>query len=236
MKRIFQLLIPGFLAAAFLVSCKGKNAEKTGFGDAVIVARSSGGKTMFGLNLHAFSTDKMTSVTAYAASLPADAYTLTPWENLSTEYLYETSSDLFTTTIPVTGEYRFRVNFAGGDTITYTDKLTTEVVLPPQIIRCSFRPAEKLLDLEWSQVDNASFYNMKLYDSEEKILFISPLFVTSRTTYTFGENSQGWQVTQFPANKAPVTIEVSTYLLEPGANGALYQATGRTVTQVAWEL
>ena len=236
MKTIFQITVPGLLAILFLVSCGNKDTERTGFGDAVIVVGSRGGTTVFGLNLHAFSTDKITSVIAYATDKPAETYTLVPWENLSTDFVYETPSAKFNATIPVTGEYRFKVNFTNGDTLTYTNKLTSVVVMPPQISKCSFRTAEKLIDLEWNAVENASFYNLKMYDSQGQIVFISPLFVQNRTTYTFGENSQGWQVNQIPANNAQMTIEVSTYLLEPGANGTLYQATGRTVSQVTWGL
>jgi hypothetical protein len=232
MKRLKYILVAIVTGAVVLTGCSGDNSEQEAFGDASVVVKRTGSTNIYGLNLHAFNTTKMSSATAYLKSKPTIAYTLEPYQNLLTDYIFETAPNSFTTTIPAAGDYIFKVKFFNGDTVTYTNTLAGDIVLPPELVKCSFNTTLKLVETEWKQVDNASFYNVKLYDSKGLALFVSPLFVSSRTSYSFGLNAQGWQTSNLASINTQLTLTISSYLVESGINSTLFQATGRTSTQV----
>ena len=234
MKRLLFFLFPVLVISLFLISCNEDDQEHTGFCDAMIIVRTVGPQTLYGLNLHLFSLNPVSSVTATAKEQPSATFELSAFQNLSTEFMYETPVNLFSSGLPQTGDYYFKVKFSNGDTLTYTDNLSKETVLPPGIVKCNFKPAEKEIELEWSKVENASFYNIKLFDSKGVAVFVSPLFVTSYTSYTFGTGTQGWQVTKYPENNSVMTVEVTSYLLESSGELTDYQSAGRSVATVVW--
>lgn len=234
MKKSVLICFPVLTAALILSSCLSYDLEDTGFADALIIVKTNETQTLYGLSLHTFSTKSISSVSAFPRSQPDITYNLTPYQNLKTDYVYETPAGSFSSVLPVTGDYIFKVNYSNGDTLTFINKLNSDIVMPPVIKKCSFNTSLQGVEIEWNTVENDDFYNVKMMDEQGKVIFVSPVFYPITTSYTLREDTQGWQLSSRPAEEAQVTVEVSSFRMESGGGNNHFQATGRSTQTITW--
>lgn len=229
------LLISVALISSLLqVSCFPEE-EPEGFGDAFIVVENTGQDTLKGLSLHAFSYSEFMSVTANLSSSSIPSYTLSPYRGYKQDFIWNMPLNQYSKTLPPAGDYTFNAVFSDGQSKVFYDKLTSDYIQPPVIKLCQYVTAVKRVDVEWGEVSKADVYNVKLLALDDSLLFVSDVYNSNITNYSFSESTPGWQSTVVPATGENVKVEVSAYLLEK-SNSSLneLQAVSKSRKTITW--
>jgi len=234
-KRILSRLGVLFALSAMLPSCFDNEVDLVGYGDAYILVETVGQDTVKGLGLHAYSYSDFSSVVVNLNGNPAVTYTLAPYLNYTQDYVWSTPLAQYTKTLPVSGDYVFNATFAGGESLIFYDKLTTNYINPPHITLCEYVTKKERVDLEWNDVPNADAYNVKLIDQQGNYLFVSQAFTSSITNYSLGTSTKGWQSeTSYPSQGQVVTVEVAAYLLEENSGSDELQCISKSRQNITW--
>jgi hypothetical protein len=218
-----------------LSSCLDNEVDPTGFGDAYILVEVNGQDTVKGLGLHAYSYSEFKSVVVNVTGSQSSTYTLTPYLDYKQDFLYTTPLSQYSKTLPASGEYIFSAVFADGQSLALYDRLTTDFIAPPKIKNCLYYKQNLKVEVEWEKVKLADAYNVKLIDQNGKILFVSPAYNNSTTTYSFGSETQGWQsTTSIPTEGQVVKVEVAAYLMETTMQQDELQCISKTRAEITW--
>ncbi len=215
------------------VSCL-KEEDYEGFGDAYFVVEKVEQDTLKGLVLHAFSYSEFLSVTVTLQGNQDIRYELKPYLGYNQDFVWKTPANQLSTSLPATGDYVFNAIFNGGQTSTFYDKLTPEYILPPVIDVCEYVSTVKRVDVEWRDVAKADVYNVKLLNMNDSVLFVSEVYNSNITNFSFGESTRGWQTSSYPAKGQQVKVEVAAYLLEPGKSLDEIQAVSKSRRIIVW--
>lgn len=234
MNTIVKSVLPFVLSLLLLPSCIDSDIDPVGYGDAFILVEVAGQDTLTGLGLHAFSYSQFTSVNVQLSSDASKSYVLQPYLGFSQDYVWTTPLAEYKKELPAAGDYTFSATFRGGHTHVFFDKLYNTVVFPPKIVKCIYNNTNRKVEVEWERVSNADSYNIKLLNSDGNILFVSPVFNRITDIYIFDKNTSGWQTSSFPAAGQSVTVEVASYLLEPGTNNNELQSIGKSRKVIVW--
>jgi len=138
------------------------------------------------------------------------------------------------TTLPLAGDYLFTAVFPDGQTLPFSDKLTTAYLNPPLIKSCIYDNLSGQVKVEWGSLADAQSYNVKLIDAKGAIKFVSPEYNSATTQYSFSKNSQGWQTNEYPVSGDLVTIEVAAYLKESNPSDSNLQSVSKSGKVIAW--
>lgn len=222
------------LLSSLMGSCISTDPDSIGYGDAFIIVEVSGQDTLKGLGLHAFSYSQFQTVTVNLSTDEQNSYVLEPYMGYNQDFVWTTPRDEFSTELPAAGDYVFTAVFKNGDTDVFYDKLYTGIIAPPAIKEVKFNATSKALEVSWERSAKANAYNVKLLDADGDVLFVSPMFNDYTDSYSFGKNTEGWQVTSYPASGEPVKVEVDAYLFEPVAGSRDLQSQGRSYYQIEW--
>ena len=168
----------------FFVSCLDTELNPTGIGDAYILVVLNGQDTVKGLGLHAFSYSEFKTVTVTVTGNSSLNFNLDPYLGYKQDFVWFTPQSQYSKTFPATGEYVFNAVFADDQQLMFYDRLTSDYILPPKITKCGFNPQSKVIEVEWEKVKLADAYNVRVTDTEGKILFVSPVYNNSVTSYT----------------------------------------------------
>jgi hypothetical protein len=218
-----------------LSSCIDNEVDLSGFGDAYILVEVNGQDTLKGLGLHAYSYTEFKSVVVNVTGNQSLTYTLTPYLDFKQDYLYTTPLYQFSKTLPTAGNYVFNATFTDGQSLAFSDLLTSDYIDVPKIKRCVYTKVTSTVDVEWEKVKLADAYNVKLIDQSGKILFVSPAYNNATITYSFGTGTQGWQSsTSVPAEGQVVKVEVAAYLMEPTTAQDELQCISKIRTEITW--
>jgi hypothetical protein len=217
-----------------IISCKDIVYKTSGVGDANIITVVTATDTLFGLGLHAYSSWEFDEVTA---SLNGDSivYQLNPFNEAKTDMSYETPLNKMTHKLPPVGTYTFDATFANGDFLNFTDVLTSEYILPPLITTCEYSSTIHAVIVSWGEILNTDILNIKLYNQNRELLYISPTINKSVVIFTFNTANEGWLTKNYPVAGQQLIVQVSTFLLEPINGGSSnIQATGRIEKTITW--
>ncbi len=217
-----------------LASCLDSGVDLDGYGDAYILVSSDGKDSLAGLGLHAFSYSEFASVKVTVHGNAELEYNLEPYLGYKQDFIWLTPKAEYSNTIPATGDYVFTATFADGQTMTFFDKLTNEVILPPKIVHCDYAEAQERVEVEWELVPGAGYYNVKLLNGEGELLFVSPAYNSMTNNYAFSQSSQGWLSSVLPLGGDTVSVEVAAYLLEPQSSMDYLQCISRTACELVW--
>ena len=150
-----------------------------------------------------------------------------------------TDSEYFTQA-PVTGYYAFEVTSAlgkvyiGGENQDYID-------LPGAAIASSvFNSASNYLRLTWNEVTQCDGYNVKMFDSSDKMIYNSNFISSDVTTLDVSTINDSGVWTEMPVNGQTYKIKIYTYIYDPDADPLnntldLQQVTIRE-KEVTWNL
>jgi hypothetical protein len=223
-----------FSLVLVLASCKDVVYKPTGAGDANIITVVTDHDTLFGLGLHAYSDFEFSSVTAYRVGDTID-YTLTPFNSAKTDMSYETPLNKMSHTLPAAGTYTFNATFPDDQLMVLTDNLSSAYVLPPKITQCEYSSAIHSVIVSWGEILDTDILNIKLYNQNRDLLYISPTINKSVVMFTFSKENEGWQTKTYPVAGQQLIVQISTFLLEPLNGGATnIQATGRIEKTITW--
>lgn len=201
----------------FFTSCINSENELEGYGDAYILVEVIDGDTLMALGFRAFSYTPFRSVVAHHVDDEETTYTLAPYLGLyNFDYVFSPRKDDYTKEMPLKGEYVFDAVFTGDKALSFKDELYQSTVIPPKITTCEF--VSGTVEVEWNRLSNADAYNVKMWDQDGNIIFVSARFNSYVSTYSFTTTTDGWQQTTKPATGAEVTVSVEAFLFEPGSS------------------
>jgi len=223
-----------FFLSVLMVGCFENDVELSGYGDAFILVEYNNLDTLKGLGLHAYSYSEFAAVNVTLKDNTTLSYTLDSYLGYKQDFYYNTPLTQYTKTIPLSGDYIFHATFTDGQLLEFYDRLTSDYILPPEITVCQYVVSNSRVDVTWKSVTKATFYNVKLLDGTGKILFVSPVYDSYTTDYSFSKNSQGWQTSTYPEDGQNVTVELAAYLLEPGSTDNELQSISKTKKVIIW--
>jgi uncharacterized protein YaiI (UPF0178 family) len=160
-------------------------------GDAFIKQIIVNDTVVYGLALYAYSNVEIGT----ALVTPFDQTTvisLEQYNSLSTIFRnYPTEESDFSQTVPAEGEYTFIVTTSLGEVLVRTDFLTDELVDALEIDSISVSMDN--IYVNWNKPENADKYLVRLYNSDDVMIFAShylPNFITEAGISNF---THGWR-------------------------------------------
>lgn len=236
MKKLFfrSSLILLMAVTLLTTSCLETDIDEEGFGDAYILVELVGQDTLKGLGLHAYSYSDFSSVVVNLSGDANQTYTLQPYLGFKQDFIWNTPLAQFKNELPAAGDYVFNATFPSGDTHTFYDRLFSNYVAPPEIVKCEFISSNERIDVEWKTDSGTDSYNVKLMTANGDILFVSQVYDRFTSTYSFNKNTQGWQSSTYPTAGQELFVEVSSYLLETGTSNNQLQSIGKSRIPVTW--
>ncbi len=222
------------LLPLLFTSCFDSGVDLEGYGDAYILVSSDGQDSLKGLGLHAFSYSEFSSVMVSLTENPDTSFTLNPYMGYKQDFVYLTPKERYSESLPPAGDYVFNATFSDGESLKFFDKLTNEIIFPPEILLCAWVAANERVDVKWETVDKATYYNIKLLNMAGELLFVSPAYNSYATNYSFGLSSQGWISSVQPAAGDMVKVEVAAYMTEGESNEDNLQCISRSVREIRW--
>lgn len=205
------------MSTLLFFSCINSDVEPDGYGDVYILMEVIDGDTLTGLGMHAFSYYGFHSVTAHHIDNEETVYTLKSYlDKYDSDYVWATAKENYSKETPPKGMYLFEATYAGGRTLTFSDDLYQSTVAPPKITTCEY--VLGIVEVEWNRLANADAYNVKMWNAEGNIIFVSPRFNSYISTYSFDIKTDGWQKSTYPSIGDIVTVSVEAFLFEPGSS------------------
>ncbi|NQU87223.1 MAG: hypothetical protein HQ541_15825 [Mariniphaga sp.] len=236
MKNILKIISILVVAALFLnTSCKVGEFNPGAQGDARIITLVTPNDTLFGLGLYAYTTGQFYSVSAYYTGATSGVYNLEPFNNSTYDYYYETPIEEMTGELPDAGEYIFDVEFKEGEFKTVSDYLTDEFVLPPFITLCEFNTDIDRIAISWANIVDEGLLKFNVYNQQRELLYASSSIDKSAIIFTFGYNSNTWEIEESPEVGEELILEIVFYTFELINGGALNtQAVGIIEKTITW--
>lgn len=224
------------IAIAFLVfivvACNKEN-EQTGTGDVMIVAKKSGGETVYGLSFYAYTFGTFESVKAFSTSDPGKIYTLKPNQGLKTNFYYETTDAEFKTTKPAASTYTFQFVFLNGTTHEWQDILLETTLEPPTFEKCEYNETAHQLEVTWAALANADSYAINILDGQN-VVFASPELANTGKSYFIKTSGGGWAAGFIPTSGKTYKVKLFAFHYEAQNNAYNVQATSVSETTVTW--
>lgn len=122
--------------------------------------------------------------------------------------------DDYSASKPAEGDYKFRIKSTQTDEpeLTVIDKLENTELAAVVISSTEF--VNSKLKTTWGAVANADTYLVRMYNSQNKLVFMGPKLSASATTYSFGSTDQGWSPGVMPETDKTYRVEVLALLYE----------------------
>lgn len=132
-------------------------------------------------------------------------------------YLFPGEED-YSETMPETGDYEFTVKSTQEDeaALVIKDKLETKTL--DALVIDSVKIENSRLELYWQSVKDADEYVVRLYDSSENLIYLSPELDKNAKDYKFGTSDQGWLSSERFKDDETYRAEVRAVLYQDGAN------------------
>jgi hypothetical protein len=221
------------LIAAFIYSCNKANEQATGIGDAVIVAKKSGSKTVYGLSLYAYTYSNFKSVQAVSSLAPEKTFNLNSFQSYKSNFYYETPDASYTTTPPAASTYNFSATFENGVSDTFQDELTDKILALPVIDTCLYYSTRHALRLTWGKVTDAFSYSINILDGE-KVVFGSVELSNTVQSFAISASGGGWLSGFTPENGKTYTVRINAFLFETQNDAYNVQAISVSDTTAVW--
>ena len=180
-------------------------------------------------------TERNSSINGRKSGNSSVVYTLSSYLGYTQDYIWATPIAQYSKTLPVTGNYVFNATLSGGQSLQFSNNLTSEYILPPHITLCKWNTSTQRVEIEWDDVKNADAYNIKLLNADGNILFVSSAFASGINNFSFSATSQRWQTsTSFPTQGQIVTVELDAYLLESSSDNEFLQSISKSHSSISW--
>jgi hypothetical protein len=115
---------------------------------------------------------------------------------------------------PAQGDYKFKVKSKQADEaeITVVDKLESAELDPIVIDTTQF--VNSKLKTIWEPVEDADAYLVRMYNQNNKLVFMGPKVAKTSTSYSFGSADQGWTPGMAAESGKTYKVEVLALLYE----------------------
>ena len=235
MKQILSF----FLVLAILASCKNEEPITVSKGYAFITSTLADQDTVYGIGFSSV-TNKFFSSVEVVHVTSQKKYTLTAVENHNNNFGYETPLEEMTGNLPTTGKYAFSFVITGGEMISSTDSLTSNIIYPAVIDTCFFNENEKKIDIRWEAIQDAGYIHVFLKTTDGVRVFATKTALGATSTSTsISAFTSGWQADYIPKNGDSYNVEIQAYRFKAGStNSARDGIQARSVTPcgiVTWK-
>lgn len=224
------------LLIAFSTSCTKDSNDSSVAADVIVVAKKSGANTVYALAYYAYAYSSIKSVTVQSALNPSNKVQLTSNGLYTTNFLKEPTDADFTTTKPSPDTFTFTTVFESGNTYETEEEITSDILAPITIEKCTYNVDKAYVELSWTPLTNADSYVITIYDDSQNVVFRSNEFSSSATTSGYlTATASGWS-TGHPVTGKPYTVRVFGYKYEDSANPNSYhiQATSYSDSSIIW--
>ena len=237
MKRHFLLGIFIFVLAAMgLSSCNNDDLQADMAVDVFTVTRWGADSTIiYGLALHDYGNKDLSKVTVTGPS--GTQYSLSSYMGLTYDFYQEPDSELFSKTMPATGNYTFDATFSSGETLEDEDVLNTSVLQPAKITSFEFDADTVRFELHWKPVEDADYYVVDLYDGDGDIVFNGSLAASSSSSLLSGSitaASEGWLNDYSPVNGTKYKVSVQSYAYQNSTSSFYIKAKSIADAWAVW--
>lgn len=215
---IWKSLTVIFISSVLLTSCL-KDPEPVvldAAGDVFIQKIVENDSELYGLSFVVYGNKGLESVTVKS---PDDKSWSLNKESTADHifYLFPDEED-YSETMPETGDYEFTVTSTQEDeaALVIKDKLETKTL--DALVIDSVKIENSRLELYWQAVKDADEYVVRLYDSSENLIYLSPELDKNAKDYKFGTSDQGWLSSDRFKDGDTYRAEVRAILYQDGAN------------------
>lgn len=165
-------------------------AALDGLTDVYVKKTLQDGEEKYGLFFWSYGNKELESVIVEGPD--DEEYTLEKEQNSSIVFTLSPDSADYTDSMPPTGNYKFTITSTqeGEQPITLVDKLEEDELAMVSIDSTAF--ASSKLKTFWTKVNDADAYMIRLFDDSDKLIYVSPQMVSSKTDFSFGTTDNGW--------------------------------------------
>jgi quinol monooxygenase YgiN len=235
-KIVFALIIG---IGITMTSCKKDNPtpepnqHNDAFGDVFVKKVKTQQGDKYGLTFYAGGQ----GLTACKAKAPdGTEYTLSEyWKGAGNMRRHPANNEM-QTAIPQAGDYTFTMTFDDGETKTITDALSADDIPSIKQVRVAHARGTEDVNINWSKVDGADNYMIKLtdkYKNEHKPIFVNKTITAADTAYSFNKSTTatpGWMQTGKPVAGDTCYVMVVAVKYEDGVSGAAKDQNRQMVT------
>lgn len=225
----------GILIALLLMgSCNQDDDQGTGTGDAFIVAKQSGGNTVYGISIYAYTLSSFSSVTVAVPADEGKTYTLKSNEGFKTNFYYETPTGEYTTTRPPAAVYNFTATFVNGVKQEFQDNLTEAVLALPVIQKSEYNEVFHQLETNWALLNGAHSYAIHLLEGTEIVFRTPEITNNTQGAYLIKTDGGGWKTGFTPESGKTYTMRLFAHMYEPQGGSFNIQAISMADKSVVW--
>ena len=148
---------------------------------------------------------------------------LTDYDKLGYSFYNAPADTTYSATVPPLGVYTYKVTFKDKEVISYTNSISSSILLPPTITGLTKSANADTVYIHWKIVVNAQAYQIKISKGTTSIKYIWPFSDSSsplKERLTIGIPTSYFSVSQYGAG---------TYTI--GLDGLLYESTDYTYLQ-----
>jgi len=238
MKKIYIIIFTSFILFG-LAGCEKATIIDQASADAFIQSiknPADTSKIVFAVVHSVFSYNLMSSVSVMApisATSPDSITTnLINYAKMGNSFY---NNPVYSASLPTPGTYSYTVTFKDGQVISFSNTLTYNILIPPNITFLAKNVTPDSIDISWDAVANAQAYQVKVTKgtmtgaSATQVFYVAPfidLSIPLRTNLTIGVPLS----TVLSYGTGPYTFEVDALLYESTV-GSYLQAIG-TATRV----
>lgn len=236
MKRIIPFILSALMIG--MISCGPEEVIFDPSSDVFIVTKTITNAdqtdTVYGLALHVFANKAIQSAVAGPDDGSNTTYELTAFGGYPYDFFYQTPDADFSSTVPYIGDYSFDVIAQSNESSIMGDKLLDDFIYPTDSLGASFDSSTGATKLGWHKIEDADYIVIKLFNTDEDMLFSSSAMQGSKTYYSFGASTSGWANGESPQTGTDYLIELDAYMYEPGQTGVNIQAKSVSLKSITW--
>lgn len=131
----------------------------------------------------------------------------------------ELNENDFDTVYPEEGTYLFELVSKDEDNLQSSDVLLIEDLEIPEITEIRYESNDFSYDVEWNSIDNADAYLLKMFDSEDQIVFTSNLIDSGESAYTLINGELGAWETEIVIGNT-YTVQLFAFIYDGEADPA----------------
>lgn len=224
--------------AALFSSCLDEDTTTQYVSDMFLVSKVIDGDTLFAIDGTLYSDNKIDSVRGEGVYYKGFNHAFTKLDDAGFFFEYRTPDLLYQKNIPAASEYNMTAYHTDGTKKTLTDEVSTLAIAPAVIDSFGYDRFEKKIYLDWTKVNNAEYYSVRISNTKGEIIFNSSNLIYQTQTYSIDEFTQGWYNNTLPNYGDTLSLCVIGLLFEENASVSYnnnYQAISFSETQeVVW--
>ncbi len=227
---IFVLLI------ALSSSCNKESDDFSVIGDAVVIAKTSGSSTVYAMAYYAYASSPLKTVSVQSMLDPSNQVELASNGVYTTNFIKDPDDADFSTIKPSSDTFTFSAVFENGNTYQTTDVVSSDVLAPPTIEKCTYNTEKAYAEFSWTALTNADSYVITIYDTDGSVIFRSSEVSSTVTSGYLSASATGWS-SGFPVSGETYKVRIFAFKYEDSTNPSSYhvQSTSYSETSLLWD-